>query len=222
MVESEVREVRAYTRNEKLIQERRDHILGCVLGVFLRKGYKATTVKDLAEACGMPEGTIYRYIGSKDDLLHLLCLKRARGRERLQQALAAAGDQTATDALKTAIRFYFEMGDSGRDINLFFNREIRYFSSQDRRFLLEAQSAVTEVFRELLEKGVATGEFQMRSPLAVAHSILMLGHDWGLRRWFLSQYFTLQEYTDIHTELILKQITPATTRSKHKTRVGAR
>ena len=206
MVESETRQVRAYTHNEKLIQERREHIMQCALGVFLRKGYKATTVKDLAEACEMPEGTIYRYIGSKDDLLHLLCLKRARGRERLEQALVTAGDLTVTDALKTTLRVYFGMGDSGRDINLFFNREIRYFSSQDRRFLLEAQSSVTEFFKSILEKGIASGEFQMRSPLAVAHNILMLGHDWGLRRWFLSQYFTLEEYTEIHTELILKQI----------------
>jgi hypothetical protein len=65
---------------------------------------------------------------------------------------------------------------------------------------------ILDFFNNLLEKGIHSGEFQMRSPLAVAHNILMLGHDWGLRRWFLSQYFTLEEYTDIQIELLLKQI----------------
>jgi AcrR family transcriptional regulator len=199
-------EIRALSKNESLVQERREQILQGAFELFLRKGYKETKLREIAQACNMPEGTIYRYIGSKDDLLHLICLKRARGRERLDQVLTAAGEVTVTDALKTCIHSYFQMGDRGREINLFFNREIHHFSAEDRHFLLEAQVAVINFFKALIEKGIRTGEFTVRSPLAVAHNILLLGHDWGLRRWFLSQHFTLEQYTEIQIELLLKQI----------------
>ena len=90
--------------------------------------------------------------------------------------------------------------------NMFFNREISHFSLDDRRVLLASQITVINFFKELLEKGIRNGDFQMRSTTAVAHNILMLGHDWGLRYWYLSRIFTLEEYTGIQIELILKQI----------------
>ncbi len=198
--------VRTLSKNEALVQERREQIIQGAFKVFLRKGYKATRLRDIAEACNMSEGSIYRYIGNKDDLLHLLCLKRARGRERLEWVMAEAGDVSITEALRKCLRYYFQMGDSGREINLFFNREIRYFSSEDRHFLLQAQVSIIEFFKNILEKGVKAGEFQIDSPMAVAHNILIIGHDWGLRKWFLSRHFTLDEYIEIQTDLIIKQI----------------
>jgi AcrR family transcriptional regulator len=36
---------------------------------FGRKGYEATTVRDIAKAAGLATGTVYRLIGSKDELL---------------------------------------------------------------------------------------------------------------------------------------------------------
>jgi len=206
LTEPITRTIRTLIKNESLVQERRQQILDGAIEVFLRKGYKAARLREIAEACGMSEGAIYRYIGTKDDLLHLICGNRARGVEGLDAVLAATGNVTAKDALITCVRYHFQVGDRSRDYNLFFNREIRHFSSDDRRVLLDSQVKILDFFKNLLEKGIHSGEFQMRSPLAVAHNILMLGHDWGLRRWFLSQYFTLEEYTDIQIELLLKQI----------------
>jgi AcrR family transcriptional regulator len=36
---------------------------------FGRKGYEVTTIRDIASAAGMGTGTVYRLIGSKDELL---------------------------------------------------------------------------------------------------------------------------------------------------------
>ncbi|MDP2920023.1 MAG: TetR/AcrR family transcriptional regulator [Dehalococcoidia bacterium] len=198
--------IRTFSKNEKLVQERRQHILQSALKLFLQDGFQATRLRDIAEASGLSEGSIYRYIGSKDDLLHLLCLNRPHGREGLEAVLATIGDVSVTEKLEASIRYHFQVGDRSRDSNLFFNREIRLFSSEDRRILLESQMAIIDFFKNLLEEGIRTGEFQIRSALAVAHNILMLGHDWGLRRWYLAKHFTLEEYTEIQLELILRQI----------------
>lgn len=203
-------EIRTYSNDEVLVRERRLRIMECAIKLFLEKGYKGTTTREIAKACGMSEGSLYRYIGSKDDILHLICMARARGAEILEAFLHQLGNVSPTETLKNCINVCFMWADDSRDYNLFFNREIRHFSLEDRRLLLEDQTAIVRFFERLLIEGVNAGEFQMDSPLLVAHDILMKIHDWGLRRWFLRQHFTLEEYARLQTDLILKAIKPDT------------
>lgn len=202
-------DIRAYSDNESLVNERRQHITACSIKVFLKKGYKGTTMRELARACNMSEGSLYRYIGSKDDILHLICTARARGIERLEAFLHELGAVSPTEALKACITACFMWAENSRDYNLFFNREISHFSREDRQTLLEDQVAIVHFFEKRLIDGIEAGEFQMESPLLVAHDILMKIHNWGLRRWFLIQYVTLEEYARINIRLILRSIRAA-------------
>ncbi|MEV0708713.1 TetR/AcrR family transcriptional regulator [Nocardia aurea] len=45
------------------------HVRAAGRAVFGRRGYEATTARDIAAAAGMATGTVYRLIGSKDQLL---------------------------------------------------------------------------------------------------------------------------------------------------------
>jgi AcrR family transcriptional regulator len=45
------------------------HIRAVARAEFGRRGYEGTTVRDIASAAGMGTGTVYRLIGSKDELL---------------------------------------------------------------------------------------------------------------------------------------------------------
>jgi len=47
---------------------KRQHIMGSAMNVFLRKGYRETKIKDIAEEAGIGKGTIYEYFDSKEDL----------------------------------------------------------------------------------------------------------------------------------------------------------
>jgi len=61
-------------------------------------------------------------------------------------------------------------------------------------------------YEKLLIKGIESGEFQIESPLMMAHEILMKVHNWVMRRWFLIQHYTLEKYINIQTDIILKAI----------------
>jgi TetR/AcrR family fatty acid metabolism transcriptional regulator len=51
---------------------KRQHIMGSALNVILRKGYRETKIKDIAEEAGIGKGTFYEYFDSKEDLgVHL-------------------------------------------------------------------------------------------------------------------------------------------------------
>ncbi len=208
IIEPDTSKIRTYSNNSELINERRAQILKGAVDVFLQKGFKATTLRDISEASKISIGNIYRYIGSKDDLLHILCLARANARQGLENIAKENEHLNIPDLLKVCITYQFQVGDVSRTYNLFFNREIYHFSPEDRQVLLDTQLQSVDFFKDLLDNGVKNGEFQIRSTRALAHNILMLGHDWGLRYWYLSRYFTLEEYTEIQTDYIFKQILP--------------
>ena len=200
------RKIRSYSDNEALIYERRKHIAECALKLFLNQGYKATTTRQIARECGMSEANVYRYIGCKDDILHLIATQKSSLIDMLRSYLHKLGNVSKAEALRACIAEYFRTQDVASDYLFFFNREIGYFSREDRRTLLKGQTEVQSFFEQLLQEGVNAGEFQVDEPVLLSHNILMAGHDWVVRGWFLRRHYTLKEYTEKQTQMILRLI----------------
>src|SRR5882757_8766853 len=51
------------------MQDREDSLLAAAREVFARKGYEAAAISDVARVAGVSDGLVYRYFGSKRDLL---------------------------------------------------------------------------------------------------------------------------------------------------------
>jgi len=202
-----VHKVRTFVNNEKLVQEKRQYITKCAEELFSAQGFNATTIRQISDACGMPPGSIYNYIGSKNDILHLICENASsQWKPSLEEFVANYKQGNMTDLLGKCIALYFQIANDAGDENLFFNREIRNFSPEDRHILLESQASVVSFFERLLEKGINTGEFKMDSTVNVAHNILMAANIWSERRWFLRPRFSLGEYARLQTNFILSAI----------------
>ncbi len=57
------------TARRERAERRRTQILRAALDVFSRKGFRGATVRDIAAASGLAEGTLYIYFPSKQDIL---------------------------------------------------------------------------------------------------------------------------------------------------------
>ena len=57
---------------ENLEERRREQIIAAAVAVFAQQGYEATKTADIARHAGVGQGTIYRYVPSKRDLLDLV------------------------------------------------------------------------------------------------------------------------------------------------------
>jgi AcrR family transcriptional regulator len=55
--------------SEAAANDKAAHVRAVARAEFGRKGYEVTTIRDIASAAGMGTGTVYRLIGSKDELL---------------------------------------------------------------------------------------------------------------------------------------------------------
>ena len=207
------REVRTFSSDEKLVSERREGIAKKAVELFLEKGYEKTTMRDIGKACGLSAGSLYHYIGSKADILHLIYANAGIGAETLRRIQSSLGDASHTRVLSECMVWYLQNCDSRRELLVFFNREIHKFSREDRNVLLSSEADIVSFFEQLLREGVEAGEFQVSKPILIAHNILMCGHDWALRKWFLKQHFTLEEYTEEQIRLVLELVEAKTSRT---------
>jgi TetR/AcrR family fatty acid metabolism transcriptional regulator len=77
---------------EMVTAARRKQILDAATQVFAEKGFHRATIKDVAKASGVADGTIYNYFDNKTDLLIAL-LDRLNESERREVDLASGPDQ---------------------------------------------------------------------------------------------------------------------------------
>ena len=52
---------------------KKDIILKKAAGLFHKKGYSATTMRELAQVVGIEASSLYRHINSNEELLILFC-----------------------------------------------------------------------------------------------------------------------------------------------------
>jgi TetR/AcrR family fatty acid metabolism transcriptional regulator len=86
---------------EQLAAARRDQILDAAAAVFAERGFHVTTIKDIAKAAAIADGTIYNYFANKTALMIGIL-------ERLQRTLQPdPADLPPPDAdLRTALRIF--------------------------------------------------------------------------------------------------------------------
>jgi AcrR family transcriptional regulator len=87
---------------EQVAALRRAQILDAATKVFAQRGFHRTTIRDVARAAGIADGTIYNYFENKTALL-LGILNRLNETERREDDLAQVGD---TD-MRSFMRQYF-------------------------------------------------------------------------------------------------------------------
>jgi AcrR family transcriptional regulator len=93
---------------ERLVAVRRDHILDAATRVFAAKGFNGATIRDVARAAGVADGTIYNYFDNKDALL-LGILDRLNETERRQHDLTRPADADPRAFVHAYVRHRFEV-----------------------------------------------------------------------------------------------------------------
>ena len=86
---------RAATRARRASRDTREALLDAALAQFSRKGFGGTSIRDLAEAVGIRESSVYKHFSSKQAILDALI---ERADERLGAAAADLGTTTAAGA----------------------------------------------------------------------------------------------------------------------------
>jgi TetR/AcrR family transcriptional regulator, cholesterol catabolism regulator len=131
---------------------RRDQILEEAARLFGRRGYHATSMRDIGEASGMLAGSLYAHISSKEDLLYEIVL-RAANRFLDELTAIAAEDASPEERLRRAMRAHVAVVASNVDAAWVFHHEWKALSGERReeirRLRRRYERLWDEVVREL-------------------------------------------------------------------------
>jgi AcrR family transcriptional regulator len=137
----------------------RQSILDAALRLFVEQGFTETTTRDIAKACSISEGAIYRHFSSKDEIgWELFHTSYAAMADRLQGLIDVAPDFPA--AMKVIVA----------DLCKLFDEEpyrFRYLLLAQHNFLHRVTAKMkspVKVLRGLVERGIAEGRIGIRDP----------------------------------------------------------
>ncbi|WP_018923201.1 TetR/AcrR family transcriptional regulator [Salsuginibacillus kocurii] len=196
--------VPSMVKDQTLIKKRREQMVKGAVSLFKEKGFHRTTTREIAKHSGFSIGTLYEYIGSKEDVLYLVCDSVY---EEVMERLEAHLDQkeAGMDYLKQAVRSLFKVVDEMQDEVLVMYQEAKSLPHEALPYVLKREEEMTqrveEVVRDCCRQGVL--DLDERVIKLTAENIMVKGHMWSFRRWTLSKRFTLEEYTDYQLEQLL-------------------
>ncbi len=194
-------------KDQQLVKKRREQMVKGAVRLFIEKGFHRTTTREIAKESGFSIGTLYEYIGSKEDVLYLVCdaiYEEVRGQLDQQIDTKAVG----INRLKSAIATYFRVIDHLQDEVLVMYQEAKSLPEEALMYVLEKEVEMTEMFETIIREYVEEYEIDVSDDKIklMSHNILVQGHMWTFRRWAIRKLYTLEEYTKLQSEHLLAPI----------------
>ena len=159
---------------EKRADATRKAILAAALTLFLRKGYHATAVREIAEAAGIVPGAVYNHFAGKEDLYQALLLDTNMYTVLAEALSAATGDSAEALLRDAAHRIVASLEARSEIIPLvmvdvleFEGRNVRHLAAQTLPVMVRFFSAVTA-------SGTQQGELRPMRPDVLGRAFLGL------------------------------------------------
>lgn len=163
---------------------RKEVIVQAAATLFLEKGYKAASMRDLAEKVGVEAASLYNHIRSKTDLLHDICFVVANryweemGRIESENISSIKKIEELLRFLINQMIFHFdEVHVSDREWRHLAEPYLSNYQTQRRNFRKRIAA--------IIEKGIHNGEIKpIDAPTAV---LIMLHAISGVESWHRSK-----------------------------------
>ena len=136
---------------------RRDELLAITASLFAKKGFRNTTVRDIADAAGILSGSLYHHFDSKESMVDEIL---STFQEELfgQYDEILASDDDARTKLEQAVLVSFDAIDKHHDEVAIFQNDAAYLLTFERfAYLAERNRQSREVWLALLQGGIDAG-----------------------------------------------------------------
>lgn len=156
----------------------RHRIIQAAVEAFAARGFEATTNSDIADALQMTGPALYHYFRTKEELL-FACMEYILDQLHADIVAAAASAGTVRERMARVARAQLkvELGSAGAaslvNAHLYGPQYLTQVLSPERQDTLRVrQRALVQVFRDLIDEGVASGEFSVADTRVAAFNVL--------------------------------------------------
>ncbi|MET0312053.1 MAG: TetR/AcrR family transcriptional regulator [Burkholderiaceae bacterium] len=195
------------TAGERDDGNRRRELIGAAAKLFRKKGFDATSTRDIAAAVGMRSGSPFYHFESKGALLYAVMEEGMRSAiERQDAALEKARAAAATpwQLLHLLIRNHFSiLVGPGSDFIPVMLYESRGITARERTALAALQSRYEEPWAPVLQALHASG--QLRADVKLARLLIFGALNWSAQWYDGRKGASLDELTDAAMALFIRE-----------------
>ncbi len=151
------------------------------MALFAEQGYRATGVREIADALGIGATSIYSHIKSKSELLHEILIDTLDAILVVQQdAIASSPDvvEQLRRAAESQVRFLVEHSQEA----VITIRDFRWAEGEALTAIHERRRQYRKVFEDLLIEGAKQGRMSVSNAKITAFAIIEMAE--GVPRWF--------------------------------------
>ena len=173
-------------------QQKKKYIIEKARQVFIDKGYRSVTMKDVIDACNISRGGLYLYFPSTQEIF-LEVLKQEMEVADDVFSTQVGEDSTAADILELFFAAQKAELLNTKDNLAMATYEYYYAHKPDGKdnFLREQFEAAVEALTQLIEMGVEDGELYAEEPQIAAEQIMYTIE--GLKIGLLTMKLTEEE-----------------------------
>ena len=144
-----------------------DQILAASARLFASRGYTATTMNEVAAACGISKATLYHYVDDKQGLLAQIAAGHVARLEAL--VLDVAARRLAPEArLRELIHRFMQAYASAEHQHRVLTEDVKFLGPAERERVLDGQRRVVSAFADTVaELRPDLGAAQLHKPLAM-------------------------------------------------------
>jgi TetR/AcrR family transcriptional regulator, cholesterol catabolism regulator len=168
--------------------QKRDEIRRAAARVFLRLGYSATKISDIASEAGIDRATLYYYYSSKEELFQELSTRLMSDHIDAITELANATSLSPSEKLTKAIELVMTSFEADPHLYVLMSEDVLRWRATDREGddwfsqVHEWSRTYFNLLRRIINDGIASDEFASPLPSGVlAHcvvGILNYSHAW--------------------------------------------
>ncbi|MCP4718155.1 MAG: TetR/AcrR family transcriptional regulator [Desulfobacteraceae bacterium] len=196
------KEIKTKIKDSRRVDLRRNQIVKGAIKVFTVKGFYNSTVREIADAAGMTEGTLYNYIRCKEDIIYIVYDYTTKIlREELNEAIADIKDPEKR--LKAALVQTLSSVAKYQDLVMFLYRESGSLKKEDLHSILVTENDYIELFEQLLKDYFKGKKINLVRTKVCADIVTYLPVIVSFRRWSLNRRV---ESMDIVTKEIVNFI----------------
>ncbi len=175
---------------------------------FAKKGFHASTTRDIAGKAGLSPAAVYMHFSSKEQLLYAIALIVAQWvLEELEQAARIEG--TPMERLQRLVRTHVACHASMHTAVHVANFEFQALETTQRRKVIRIRDATEKLFFECIREGVARGAFRADETRLLTITVLSLGV--SVSRWFSPRgHLTPVQLGDFYASLVGNMVASGT------------
>ncbi len=195
------------TVDERDDGNRRQSLLTAAGHLFRRKGFDATTTRDIASAAGMQSGSPFYHFKSKDALLYAVMEEGMRSALTRQRAAVESADHahlSPAAQLRVLVQVHFDvLLGPGNDFVPVMLYESRSLPLRQRKLLAQLIAEYESLWMPVLAALHASG--QLRAPVGLARLLILGALNWSVQWFDPKKGASLQELADAAMALFLKE-----------------